>query len=1080
MAFNLQTWRDQCKAYLKDLKQRIADRKVDSIYGTIAAAALWPVIAAFQQGDLSALVALGQVLAGVGTNLLAGGLQSWRDQAEAARDLQARIEKEPDLREELDAIIEKLGAFSLAKAELPERERQWFVNTLRQELQLLGNLPKFEALFRIEEMRQSVAVTGDLTVDEGGQFVSGSVGGDVLGPGATKIVQASAAEQEQQRREQARRRYLEKLRRHCQALPLAALGGEEGTEEELTLDRVYIDLDTKTPVEIEAGKKKRSARIGDPEQETRPLSALEAATQFSRLALLGDPGAGKSTFARKLLAWQAAALLGETSPPPGFTLDLLPIQLVLRDLAPQLAHLELQSLSEERQSERLAAAVRDQILDDLNRMEATAFAESLRDDFNRGRCLLVLDGLDEVPFDWRERVRQAVTAVIRQYALQRIIVTCRVRSYVGAAVLPNFLAHTLAPFDKKKIEAFTVAWYNAQKEMGRFDAAQAGQKAQNLAQAALSEDLRELAENPMMLTTMAIIHQREIGLPKERVRLYFMAVDVLLRRWQKGKSGESDAAGSPALARFLRDDLSLRAVMERLAYEAHRTGKGEKAAPAMADLARGTALTLLEAPEYLGSTALAAEFLDYVDQRAGLLVGKGGDEKKQPLSYSFPHRIFQEYLAGCFMVGQRNPARQYLLLVEAGDYWAQAAQLGAEELLYNRRGDTSKSVFDLAYRLCPSHDSNTTASRRACLWSGNVAALLGHEALARDAAAPDGDKTYLDRLLPRLQTLLGSDLSAPERAEAGVALAHLGDPRREVTTIAEMQFCLVPAGPFWMGSDEDKNEKLHLNEHLSYDYWISRFPITNAQFAEFVRTGGYDEPRYWPEAKAAEVWKDGEIKGWRDDQPRRQPHDFGAPFNLQNHPVVGITWYEMLAFTRWLTDIGHERKWLDAKMNIVLPSEAEWEKAARGGEEILQQPLIIALDKMHGRNDVTEPRIRNDTPQRRYPWGDDPDSNRANYSDTGIGATNAVGSFAAGASPFGCEEMSGNVWEWTRSLLENYPYDPQDGREMLGVSRLAGYILRGGAFSDDDWLVRCAARSGGDPSLRDVSFGLCVVLRPLL
>jgi hypothetical protein len=71
---------------------------------------------------LSALVALGQVLAGVGTNLLAGGLQSWRDQAEAAHDLQTRVAHEPALREELDVIIEKLGAISLAKAELSEKE----------------------------------------------------------------------------------------------------------------------------------------------------------------------------------------------------------------------------------------------------------------------------------------------------------------------------------------------------------------------------------------------------------------------------------------------------------------------------------------------------------------------------------------------------------------------------------------------------------------------------------------------------------------------------------------------------------------------------------------------------------------------------------------------------------------------------------------------------------------------------------------------------------------------------------------------------------------------------------------------
>jgi len=99
----------------------------------------------------------------------------------------------------------------------------------------------------------------------------------------------------------------------------------------------------------------------------------------------------------------------------------------------------------------------------------------------------------------------------------------------------------------------------------------------------------------------------------------------------------------------------LRRVMERLAYEAHAVGKGEKEA---VDLPRGFLLTLLEKSEYFGKTALAVEFMDYVDERAGLLVGRGGGDDK-PLSYGFPHRTLQEYLAGCYLVGLRNAQREY-------------------------------------------------------------------------------------------------------------------------------------------------------------------------------------------------------------------------------------------------------------------------------------------------------------------------------------------------------------------------------------------------------------------------------------
>ena len=426
---------------------------------------------------------------------------------------------------------------------------------------------------------------------------------------------------------------------------LAALGGQEGTEEELTLDQVYIDLDTRSRVPLtEAEKQARQSRGSD----DRPLTAREAFAQTPRLALLGDPGSGKSTFGRLLLGWQAAVQLGETGPPPGGAAGLLPVLLTLRDLTPALADLSLDGLPAQQQQARLLGLVRDQLTADLTRFEAAAFAEGLIQAVSEGQCLLLLDGLDEVPQDLRLRVRQVVAALTHSYHPARLILTCRTRSYVGEAVLPGFTAHSLAPFDETKIGAFAQGWYAAQTESGRFDPETAARKGHSLAQAATGPDLRELAANPMLLTTMALIHQREIGLPRERVRLYNLAVDVLLHRWQKHNVGQ--LAPAPALTAFLTDQLRLRRTMERLAYEAHQVGRDQKEA---ADLPRGLALTLLEAPEYLGDPGLAAEFLDYVDQRAGLLVGRGGDLAR-PTAYSVPHRTVQEYLAGCTMIGRRD------------------------------------------------------------------------------------------------------------------------------------------------------------------------------------------------------------------------------------------------------------------------------------------------------------------------------------------------------------------------------------------------------------------------------------------
>lgn len=129
------------------------------------------------------------------------------------------------------------------------------------------------------------------------------------------------------------------------------------------------------------------------------------------------------------------------------------------------------------------------------------------------------------------------------------------------------------------------------------------------------------------------------------------------------------------------------------------------------------------------------------------------------------------------------------------------------------------------------------------------------------------------------------------RASAGDTLARLGNPRPEVMTLTDMQFCFVAEGSFWMGSDEYNSEKpFHQNDLSNYDYWISRYPITNAKFQHFVDAkDGYINNNWWT--------KDG-FK-WRGN--RKAPDKYGGVFDLSNHPVVSVRWYEAVAFTRWLT-----------------------------------------------------------------------------------------------------------------------------------------------------------------------------------
>ncbi len=404
------------------------------------------------------------------------------------------------------------------------------------------------------------------------------------------------------------------------------------------------------------------------------------------------------------------------------------------------------------------------------------------------------------------------------------------------------------------------------------------------------------------------------------------------------------------------------------------------------------------------------------------------------------------------MVQGRSRVREYWERTRERDFWYLAAQLGAEELLYNR-GNDAEMLLDLAYDLCLATLPTQEQEWRALLWSGHMATLLGTATIQRDTVKPDSGPAYLARLMPGLLGIMRqSSLSALERSDAGRILAHLGDPRLEVLDSLRMEFCEIPAGPFLMGRADaaarDDAQPQHTYE-IPYTYKIGRYPVTNAQFQQFIDADGYAVEVYWPEALAANAWQNGTFKGWLDDKWRSKPHDFGEPFTLPNHPVVGLSWYEALAFTRWLTKQMHECGSLAQDWTIRLPSEAEWEKAARGRDS------------------------------RFYPWGDASDPNAANAEASGINATNAVGCFPAGASPYGVEEMAGNVWEWTRTLDGfPYPYNPTDGREDLKAGDKVARVMRGGSYWSEVSTVGCGVRYGLDPDFRDDNFGFRIVASP--
>jgi formylglycine-generating enzyme required for sulfatase activity len=205
---------------------------------------------------------------------------------------------------------------------------------------------------------------------------------------------------------------------------------------------------------------------------------------------------------------------------------------------------------------------------------------------------------------------------------------------------------------------------------------------------------------------------------------------------------------------------------------------------------------------------------------------------------------------------------------------------------------------------------------------------------------------------------------------------------------AAAQMVHIPTGDFTMGSDTGPSDERPSHRISLPAFEIDRLPVTNAQFANFLNAIG-------PTNAAGETLFD-------VDDPDARIHRRGdrwmAQARFEDHPVVEVSWVGARDFCAW--------------MGKRLPTEAEWEKAARG------------------------------TDGRRYPWGNEsPDATRARFA-AGWNETAPVGSFPNGASPYGVFDLSGNVWEWVSSAYRPYPYQANDGREGLAAGPVRG--TRGG------------------------------------
>jgi formylglycine-generating enzyme required for sulfatase activity/energy-coupling factor transporter ATP-binding protein EcfA2 len=792
-------------------------------------------------------------------------------------------------------------------------------------------------------------------------------------------------------------------------------------------------------------------------QDSKQVSALEMLNREKHLVLLGDPGSGKSTFVN-FVAWCLAgeslknefaniALLIQPLPDDEGKDKkekqnwshgpILPVRIILRDFIARAAP----GMKETGCAKHLWAFIEQELAD----ASLGDYSKHLDRELKENGGLILLDGLDEVPEanDRRVQLKQIIEDFKATFDKCRILVTSRTYAYEKQDFqISGMKPAVLAVFSSGQMRRFVDQWYDHLAERQYMNRDNARGNAQILKQAIFgNERIRELSERPLLLTLMASLHAWRGGsLPENREELYADAVDLLLDLWEQPKIVK-DTDGNilhsePGFMEWLNTDRSkMRQMLNSLAYQVHAS---QPELMGTADIPEKVLISemidLSEANRDIRYNLL----VDFLTDRAGILISRGIKV------YTFPHRTFQEYLSACYLTDEDFPEQIVPLAREDINRWREVVLLAGAKAA---RG-SANNIWALAEELCQKDEPNNNIEDIWC-------AQLAGQALAETARldrVSNRNQTKLDRVKQWLIHIIeGNHLPGSERALAGNSLARLGDPRDSVMTLDHIEFCYVPEGLFWMGSDDEADSWKFGNATPCHQvelssYYISRYPVTVAQFSEFVSAGGYKEKRYWKEAIADKKWKSGQYDGY--DKP-----DFDyPPFNLSNHPVVGVSWYEARAFTRWLTERWHTSGQLSKYEIIRLPTEAEWEKAARGGDDIPKNSVKVSCCQ----NSENPEMIKNPIPTRSYPWGNEIDNDKLNYEKSKIGATNSVGCFVSGAGPYGCEEMSGNVWEWCMDWYGEY--SSEKVTDPRGPSKGSYRVFRGGSWADSALYCRSAFR----------------------
>ncbi|MGQ0603103.1 MAG: NACHT domain-containing protein, partial [Anaerolineales bacterium] len=820
------------------------------------------------------------------------------------------------------------------------------------------------------------------------------------------------------------------------ALPLARKRGQDAPAD-AKLDDVFVPL-TAHDSQIEADARRRAdrqlaSRKADAAErdEVKPATLGDVLTRYPAFIFTGPPGYGKTTLLRKLgltFAEGQSASVGWTGP------ALLPIFLRLRNFGVFLAENRARFTSP---THGALTAYMEHYFREEHRLPLSASFFDQR--LEEGRCLVLLDGLDEVTTQ-RAEVAQHINAFIKHFGKNgnRFGLASRPKGYESVEVhlrpakLARAEVNPLGPEGITQLVGNLLRLIEANPAQRQKDAADLPRKI------LASRDLTEIAGTPLFCTALVQVYKYHgADLPQRRVEVYKEIVDLLLGFW---KAQEGDLARAHELAQedgtgatFADVSAAVKIKTRRLSHLALWM-QNERLAEAPTDRAQAELaehLQTRERKEAEIAEAWAENFLLNAHERSGLFVEIESGQR------AFVHEGFREYLAATALVNKREAELVDTILAHvADDWWEQVIRLASAH------PELSDGVrAHIIERLLAETDPRHTLLAGQC--AVDMTGLL---------AGPE-----YEQVEDALCSLMHSTTAPPKtRLEAANLLDALGWTPDDL-------YDFVPLGPHCLltGKHPTKVRAEFARLHSSVSgqpTFIARYPVTNKQYAHFLTSEDYAKEELWSGLHAYDLnGKRIEMGSLALDWWKKQggpahtpPYWNDARFGQHRRlcPVVTVTWFEAAAYCAWLDRCLHgesknggleigELAVINSlisnnpSLEVRLPLESEWELAAGG---------VWADDNSEKKSP-------------RYPWQTTPGetvekeiSQHANTSEAEFGATSPVGLYPTGASPRGVHELAGNVWEWQANSID--------------IHSLA---LRGGAWSYNRWGALVAYRYRFDP-----------------